>query len=342
MRLLTLTADYCQGSTWSGIGVAVARQAEALASLGCAVHVVSPRVASCAGNPHIHALARNRFPIAVAATDTVHLHSLSLAALACEIKRRFGCRLIYTAHTLPALELPGTWQGQHWSAVQDQLFESADHVFFLNPDDRREGERRVAGLDRRSSVLHHGIPAARAGRHAGRTVAFVGRFTATKGVDIAVGAVGALIERHADWRFVFAGGHGDAAEWALVRDLAHRYPAACTMTGWLGRDALEELYSSSGLLLVPSRYEPFGLVALEAMNRGVPVLCSSALRHVVLPDSGGRIVADHSRNAWIDAAAALMGDGDACRQMSLRGPAYVRRNFDPVACARRFLDQIAA
>jgi glycosyltransferase involved in cell wall biosynthesis len=206
MRLLTLTADYCGGSTWSGIGVAVAHQAAALASLGCEVHVISPAVATHGavnGGPQFHTLNRNHFPLPVRRTDIVHLHSLSLSGLACEMRRRFGCRLIYTAHTLPARELPDTLAGQYWSHRQDWLFECADHVFFLNPDDRAEGEARVPGLSRRSSLLPHSIPAPQVAARIttnGNVAAFVGRFTRGKGIDIAASTVAGLIDRGTDWK----------------------------------------------------------------------------------------------------------------------------------------------
>jgi len=44
--------------------------------------------------------------------------------------------------------------------------------------------------------------------------------------------------------------------------------------GWCGKQRLESFYQSINLLAIPSVYEPFGMVALEAMARGIPVVCS--------------------------------------------------------------------
>jgi glycosyltransferase involved in cell wall biosynthesis len=225
------------------------------------------------------------------------------------------------------------------------LFQCADHVFFLNPDDRTEGEARVPGLSRRSSLLPHGIPAPEVAARIttnGNVAAFIGRFTRGKGIDTYTAMVAGLIDRGTDWKFVFAGGHGDRAEEAMVRDLVRRYPAACHVTGWLHRGALEDLYLRTALVLMPSRYEPFGMVALEAMSFGIPLLCSSALRPIVQPDSGALIVDDHSPGAWIRACESLMTDRRARTRMGAQGPEYVRRGFNSLAHARRFMHEIAA
>jgi glycosyltransferase involved in cell wall biosynthesis len=225
------------------------------------------------------------------------------------------------------------------------LFECADRVFFLNPDDRAEGEARVPGLSRRSSLLPHSIPAPQAAARItanGNVAAFIGRFTHSKGVDIAAATAAGLIDRGTDWKFVFAGGHGDHAEETMVRRLVRRYPAACHVKGWLSRGALEELYSRTALVLMPSRYEPFGMVALEAMSFGVPLLCSSALRPIVQPDSGGLIVDDHSPGSWIRICKSLMEDSNARSRLSAQGPEYVRRGFNSLEHARRFMHEIAA
>jgi glycosyltransferase involved in cell wall biosynthesis len=228
---------------------------------------------------------------------------------------------------------------------QDRLFECADHVFFLNTEDQAEAEARVPGLSRRSSLLPHGIPAPQVVARTtadGNVAAFIGRFTRNKGIDVAAATAAGLIDRGTDWKFVFAGGHGDHAEEAMVRRLVRRYPAACHVTGWLSRGALEELYSRTALVLMPSRYEPFGMVALEAMSFGVPLLCSSALRPIVQPDSGGLIVEDHSAAAWIRTCESLMADSNARSRLSAQGPEYVRRGFNSPENARRFMHEIAA
>jgi glycogen(starch) synthase len=60
--------------------------------------------------------------------------------------------------------------------------------------------------------------------------------------------------------------------------------------GWIGDDVLHSLYRIADLTVVPSIYEPFGLVALEAMASGCPCIVADTggLREVVPPDVGLR------------------------------------------------------
>src|SRR5262245_47128105 len=137
-----LTADY-PPNPWSGIGVAVERQARALADLGARVQVL---VAAAPGRPtaapaesgrlSVHPLSRRRFPVDPRNADVVHVHSLALADLALELRRRAGAPLVYTAHSLVEDELRfGRVDGsltKSWRAVQARLFAEADRVVFLS------------------------------------------------------------------------------------------------------------------------------------------------------------------------------------------------------------------
>ena len=63
-----------------------------------------------------------------------------------------------------------------------------------------------------------------------------------------------------------------------------------TFAGWLGDDTLHGLYRIADLCVIPSLYEPFGLVALEAMASGCPCIVADTggLREVVPGDVGLR------------------------------------------------------
>ena len=121
-----------------------------------------------------------------------------------------------------------------------------------------------------------------------RLLLLVGRLVYEKGFHLALDALPALIRRVGALRFVVAGA-GPAED--ELRAQARRLGLLehGSFVGWAGDDFLHSLYRVADLCVVPSLYEPFGLVALEAMASGCPciVAATGGLREVV---PGGRRV----------------------------------------------------
>jgi glycogen synthase len=115
-----------------------------------------------------------------------------------------------------------------------------------------------------------------------RLVLLVGRLVYEKGFQLALEALPGLIERVGNVRFIVAGSGTAEAE---LRQQAHDLglDEHGTFLGWIGDDVLHSLYRIADLTVVPSIYEPFGLVALEAMASGCPCLVADTggLREVV-------------------------------------------------------------
>ncbi len=113
-------------------------------------------------------------------------------------------------------------------------------------------------------------------------VLLVGRLVYEKGFQLALDALPDVIARVGDVRFLVAGSGTHEAE---LRAQAHRLglDEHGTFVGWIGDDVLHSLYRIADLCVVPSIYEPFGLVALEAMASGCPCIVADTggLREVV-------------------------------------------------------------
>jgi glycogen(starch) synthase len=110
-----------------------------------------------------------------------------------------------------------------------------------------------------------------------RLVLLVGRLVYEKGFHLALDALAPVIKRSGNVRFVVAGtGAAEAELKRQARRLGLR--AHGSFLGWVGDDMLHSLYRVAEIAIVPSIYEPFGLVALEAMASGC--LC-------IVADTGG-------------------------------------------------------
>jgi glycogen synthase len=117
-----------------------------------------------------------------------------------------------------------------------------------------------------------------------RLVLLVGRLVYEKGFQLALDALPGVIERVGDVRFLVAGSGTHEAELkAQAQQLGLTDQGV--FLGWIGDDALHSLYRIADLCVVPSIYEPFGLVALEAMASGCPCIVADTggLREVVPP-----------------------------------------------------------
>jgi glycogen(starch) synthase len=115
-----------------------------------------------------------------------------------------------------------------------------------------------------------------------RLVLLVGRLVYEKGFQLALEALPSVIERVGDVRFLVAGSGTHEAELKAQAELLG-LGAHGTFLGWIGDDVLHSLYRIADLCVVPSIYEPFGLVALEAMASGCPCIVADTggLREVV-------------------------------------------------------------
>jgi glycogen(starch) synthase len=115
-----------------------------------------------------------------------------------------------------------------------------------------------------------------------KLVLFVGRLVYEKGFQLALDALPDVIEKVGDVRFLVAGSGTHEGE---LKAQAERLGLSehGMFLGWIGDDALHSLYRIADLCVVPSLYEPFGFVALEAMASGCPCIVADTggLREVV-------------------------------------------------------------
>lgn len=120
-----------------------------------------------------------------------------------------------------------------------------------------------------------------------KIVMYVGRFVREKGIHVLLNAASAVLAEEPNTKFVIVGGgHRESMEkfvrWYGLRDKV-------LFTGFMANRSLQQLYRCADVAVFPSLYEPFGIVALEAMAAGAAVVSSEAggLKEVVLHDQTG-------------------------------------------------------
>ena len=140
----------------------------------------------------------------------------------------------------------------------------------------------------------------------------IGRMHRNKGYDVLLQATARLKAKGADFRLTLA---GDGPELAALKTLATRLGLddQVTFTGWM--DSPAEVLKTLDLFVLSSRIEPFGLVVIEAMAFGTPVVATDVdgPRDILAGGQLGRLVGKDDADALADAIAAALADPAAAR-----------------------------
>src|SRR4029079_2218143 len=142
-----------------------------------------------------------------------------------------------------------------------------------------------------------------------KLVLLIGRLVYEKGFQLALEAMPRVIAEAPGTRFLVAGSGTHEAE--LKRQAQELgLMEHGTFLGWIGDDVLHSLYRIADLTVVPSIYEPFGLVALEAMASGCPCIVADTggLREVVPHEEAGLRFRARDPEALADMAIRVLGD----------------------------------
>jgi glycogen(starch) synthase len=262
--------------------------------------------------------------------DLVHSHDWLVASGAERTARRFGLPWVTTVHATEFGRHQGwvqTYPQSRIHAAERGMVRRADHVITVSEFMGRH-VAGVFGVDpSHVTVIPNGIDPgdlapvaddlhalrAQFAEPDERLVLLVGRLVYEKGFHIALDALAPVIRARRDVRFVVAG-TGTAEEELKRQARRLRLMRAGTFLGWVGDDMLHSLYRVADLCIVPSIYEPFGLVALEAMASGC--LCivadTGGLREVV---PAGGSVGHRFRSRDVDAlrevVEQVLGDDEA-------------------------------
>ncbi|MBW8481607.1 glycosyltransferase family 4 protein [Actinomadura sp. PM05-2] len=187
----------------------------------------------------------------------------------------------------------------------------------------RASARVLGAAGRRAVVIYNGVqppdavaePRPVAGPPA--RLVLVGRLSPRKGTDVAVRAVTLLRERGHDVELTLVGSVFPGYEWyeEEVRGIAG---AGVHFAGF--RPSVGASLAAADIALVPSRVEPFGNVAVEAMLAGRPVVASAAqgLTEIVVDGENGLLVPPDDPAALADAVARLLADWDGALAMAKR------------------------
>jgi glycosyltransferase involved in cell wall biosynthesis len=165
------------------------------------------------------------------------------------------------------------------------------------------------------------------------TLLAVARLVRQKGLDILIHAMRPIKESVPDARLLLA---GDGPERRALERLARKLGVADSVSFLGHREDVEHLMRRAWILAHPSRWEGFGLVLLEAMKQGLPIVAArvSAVPEIVIPEATGLLVPPEDPRALAEAAIRALGDERFRRDAGMRGFERLVEHFSAERMAR--------
>lgn len=210
--------------------------------------------------------------------DLVHGHDWMTWPAAVRAARLRGVPVVAHVHS-SEIDRCGPMADPMVVAIEQRGLEEADAVVCVSRYTAERLQRRYVVDPRKVHVVHNaslhaGERTSRGARHLSEPVVlFLGRVTFQKGPAYFLDAAARVAAENPDVRFVVAGG-GDLLPSMIERAATLGLARRIHFTGFLGRADVDRAFDTADVYVMPSVSEPFGIAALEAMARGVPVVLS--------------------------------------------------------------------
>lgn len=228
--------------------------------------------------------------------DLIHAHYWLSGWVAHLLRRFWECPFVVMFHTMARMKNSVSPAPLHETPLREQtettLVKVADSIVAGSPEEHASLIDICPSCVAKVCTIPPGVDlklfavtdydesrAALGWAETDRVALFVGRIDPIKGLDTLVNAIPLVSNPRA--RFVFVGGELDDRGEAIgpLREIVEAIKVLgvgdrCLFLGSLPQDELPTYYSGADIVVVPSRYESFGLVAVEAMATGTPVVAS--------------------------------------------------------------------
>ena len=162
-----------------------------------------------------------------------------------------------------------------------------------------------------------------------KIILYVGRLVYEKGIQNLISAMPKILQGYNDTKLVIVGKGGMLDELKAQSDslgLGNKV----YFTGYLNSKQIQKMYKCADIAVFPSTYEPFGIVALEAMLAGVPTVVSDigGLNEIVEHGVDGMKSYAGNANSIADSVLTLLYDHRLCNEISKNAKAKVKEQFN--------------
>ena len=281
----------------------------------------------------------------------IHTNYWLSAWIGLQLKARHQIQLVHTYHSLGAVKYQITNQPAIAPIrlnIEKQILEQADCIIATSPQEQeylrtlvsKQGNVKIIpyGTDVKT---FHTIPKAEARAKLGldgdeQIVLYVGRFDSRKGIETLIRA-SAQTKAFAEGnlKLVIVGGSCpdriDGQERNRIEQIVQEtgLTERTLFAGQVKHNMLPFYYAAADVCVIPSHYETFGLVAIEAMACGTPVIASDVggLKFIVLSEQTGLRVSPQDTAAFATAIDRLLTNKAWARQLGTCGSLQVNQQF---------------
>lgn len=268
-----------------------------------------------------------------------------------QLKEIQGSKQVHTYHSLGAVKyntintipLIATTR----LAVEKQVLETAERIVATSPQEQ-EHMRSLVSTKGSIDIIPCGTDIGQFGcvdRQAARAklgidpeaklVLYVGRFDPRKGIETLVRAVAESKLRSEKLQLIIGGGsrpgHSDGMERDRIENIVAELGMSdfTTFPGRLSQEILPYYYAAADVCVVPSHYEPFGLVAIEAMASHTPVVASDVggLQFTVVPEETGLLAPPQDVAAFSAAIDRILANPQWRNQLGQAARKRVENKF---------------
>jgi D-inositol-3-phosphate glycosyltransferase len=295
----------------------------------------------------------------------IHTNYWMSAWVGMQLKQHSNIQLVHTYHSLGAVKYQSVPSRPAIAdtrlAIEKAVLEQANCIVATSPQE----EEMLRTLVSQAGCVEvipcgtdidnfHTMPKPEARAHLGfapdeAIVLYVGRFDPRKGIETLVKACAQIKQQRVanvspsdasplnpdKLKLVIVGGSEagqlDGQERQRIENLVKDsgLAAQTQFAGRIGHDLLPLYYTAADVCVIPSHYEPFGLVAIESMACGTPVVASDVggLKFTVVPEETGLLVPPQDVDAFAEAIARILGDELWARKLRRQAPLRVQQNF---------------
>jgi len=248
-------------------------------------------------------------------------------------------KVIYTIHSLLICEAESNGVDLSGSIKQQEdLISACDRVALVSQSELEDYYRcGYHKINSSVSVVHNGLkaPGQIVKRRNNKIIGFCGRLVPRKRPEY-IPMI--LAEEGMEEYCALVTGRGFSS---YARDLLQQLNLneRVQYLGWCGGERLESFYSRIDVLAVPSTYEPFGMVALEAAARGIPVICNRIGGLVEILGSYAFYAEDETYGAFREAMNKwLAADDSKIEEMVSGALGRYYENFTDAHMAQRYMN----